>query len=123
MTTYRLTAPDPDAIATIGNTTDHNRSVRIVLGVGYTTNDSIAEWASRRGYGVETVDEIPQDHLDRVARLDAFPVQFLGSLGDGEDPDQRFKVTAGDGHTVVDLRDIINGTVTIDHNGRLTGQH
>ncbi|MDQ0576461.1 hypothetical protein [Agromyces albus] len=123
MTTYRLAAPDPEAIATIGDMNDHSRGVRIVLGVGYTTSDHIAEWVGRKGYSVETVDEIPQDHLDKVARLDAFPVQFLGSLGDGEDPEQRFMVTAADGHTAVDLRDIINGTATIDDNGRLTGQH
>lgn len=123
MTTYKLASPDPDAIATIGDPTDHSRGVRIVLGVGYTTSDGIAEWAGRKGYGVEPVEEIPQEHVDRVARLDAFPVQFLGSLTDGDDPEQRFKVTAGDGHTAVDLRDIINGTMTIDDNGRLTGQH
>ncbi|GAA1768395.1 hypothetical protein [Agromyces humatus] len=112
MTINKITAPDPEAIATIGDTNHHDRGVRIVLGVGYTTNDSIAEWASRRGYSVEVVDEIPQDHLDKVARLDAYSVQFLGSLTDATDPDQRFKVTAADGHTVVDLRDVINGTTT-----------
>ncbi|WP_448002555.1 hypothetical protein [Agromyces bauzanensis] len=123
MTIHKITAPDPDAITTIGDTNDHSRGVRIVLGVGYTTSEQIVAYAARKGYGIETVDEVPQDHLDKVARLDAFPVQFLGSLGDGEDPDQRFKMNAPDGHTAVDLRDIINGTVTIDDNGRLTGQH
>ncbi|WP_022891236.1 hypothetical protein [Agromyces subbeticus] len=120
MTAYKIASPDPQAISTIGDANDHDRSVRIVLGVGYTTNDVIAEWAGRHGYGVETVDEIPQDHLDKVARLDAFPVQFLGSLSDGEDPEQRFMVTAGDGHTAIDLRDIINGTLILDLDGRLT---
>ncbi|WP_448808351.1 hypothetical protein [Agromyces bauzanensis] len=120
---HKLTAPDSGAITTIGSTGPLDHGVRIILGVGYADSDAIAEWAGRKGYGVETVDEIPQAHLDAIERLDAYPVQWSNSLGDAEDPDQRFKVNAPDGHTAVDLRDIINGTVTIDDNGRLTGQH
>ena len=57
----------------------------------------------------ESRGEVPADYLEQVARLDAYPSELGSPTIDAADPDSRYRVTSVDGHTSVDIRDIING--------------
>lgn len=110
MTIHKLTAPN-DTTKIIGDYTVRS-PLWLVLGVAYTDSDPVANWARRKGYAVNEVDEIPAEHLEQCARLNAYPVKPLGFTGDGANPEQKYMFNAADGHTAVDIRDVINGTIT-----------
>ena len=107
---YKLEAPQ-DSTSIIGD--QHNPgSVRIILGVGYTDRPTLAEWARDHGYTVTKVDETPAEHLQRLARLTAWPSPIVTGRADGADPDQKYRFTGPDGHTQYDIRDVLSGAVT-----------
>lgn len=109
MPIHRIEAPtDATTLIGAGRHTDHP-GTRIILGIGYTDSTAVASWAAEHGYAVDVVDEIPADYLEQVARLDAYPSELGSPIIDAADPDSRYRVTSVDGHTSVDIRDIING--------------
>jgi|ABEF01.1.fsa_nt_gi hypothetical protein len=109
---YKLTAPH-DTTSVIGTPHDPEHHFRVILGVGYTDRQHVADWADAHGYTVEEVDEVPAEHLARVARLDAWPQTMIRlSTADGADPDQQYRFTGPDGHTQYDIRDVVNGVTT-----------
>lgn len=110
MTNYRLTAPT-DSTSVIGDRHNRGNRTRIILGRGYTTNESIAEYAARAGYDVTEVPQIPSAYLDQVARIDALGFEPSFSQ-DAADPDARFRFTGPDGHTQIDIRHVVSGVVT-----------
>ena len=114
MTIHRLTAPS-DTTSVIGTPHDSEHHVRLVLGVGFTDDQHVADWAAARGYTVEEVEEVPAAPLERVARLDAWPQTMIRlSVADGADPDQQYRFTGPDGHTQYDIRDVVAGVTTFD---------
>lgn len=111
MTTHKLTAPN-DATCVIGPR-HTSTPLWMILGVAYTDNDTLAAHLENRGYRREEVAEIPAEHLQQVDRLNAYPVKPpANGLNDGANPDQKYMFTGADGHTPVDVRDIITGRVT-----------
>lgn len=109
MPIHRIEAPT-DATTLIGDGRHTDQpGTRIVLGVGYTESPAVASWAAEHGYTVDVVDEIPAEYLEQVARLDAYPSELGSPIIDAADPDSRYRVTSVDGHSSVDIRDIING--------------
>lgn len=109
MPIHRIQAPT-DATTLIGAVRDADQpGTRIILGIGYTDSPAVASWAAEHGYTVDIVDEIPTEYLEQVARLDAYPSELGSPTIDAADPDSRYRVTSVDGHTSVDIRDIING--------------
>ena len=122
MTTYRITTPQP-VTNVIGAYHDPAQSCRIVLGVGYTSNEAIVEYARRKLFDLIEVDEVPAEYIDQCARLEAFPVELRGTpVIDNLDLESLHKVTGPDGRTY-DIRDIIDGVVAAGPEGLLiTGQ-
>lgn len=108
---YKLTAPN-DITGFVGGHLEHDRRVRIILGVAYTGDQELARWAEARGYTTEIVDRVPDDYLDARARLEAWPTEISGFAADGADPDAKYRFTGPDGQTQIDIRDVINGVVT-----------
>lgn len=122
MPIYRLTAPDGTAaLSTIGNHREGSRC-RVILGVGYTVVESVAEYGRRRGYGVETVDEIPAGYATQLARLAAWPAEIALWGRDGADPDSHYRFentlhanttrATRSTHQYIDIRDVLDGVVT-----------
>lgn len=112
MTIYMLQAPT-DSTSKIGSRHEHGEGCRVILGRGYTTSDAIADYATRAGYTVTEVPEIPPAYLEESARLDAWPKEYLnGGRSDGANPSSKYLVTGLDGQTSVDIRDIISGAVS-----------
>lgn len=112
MTIYMLQA-STDSTSLIGPRHDPEAGCRIILGRGYTESDAIADYAARAGYEVSEVPEIPHAYLEQKARLDAWPAEYINSgHTDGADPEWKYFVTGLDGHTPVDIRDIISGAVS-----------
>ena len=109
MPIHRIEAPsDATTVIGAGRHTDQP-GTRIVLGVGYTESPAVASWAAEHGYTVDVVDEIPAEYLEQVARLDAYPSELGSPIIDAADPESRYRLTSVDGHSTVDIRDIING--------------
>ncbi len=111
MTTFRLTAPT-DSTSVIGDRHNRGNRTRIILGRGYTANESTAEYATRAGYSVTEVPEIPPTYLDQVARIDALGFEPSFSQ-DGADPDAKYLFTGPDGHTQIDIRHVISGQAAV----------
>lgn len=111
MTIFRLDAPS-DTTSVIGTARTDGSHVRIILGVGYSDRAEVADYAARAGYTVTEVDEIPQSYREQSRRLDAWPVEYKNTLTDGADPKSAYTVTGPDGHTPIDIRHIIDGTIT-----------
>jgi hypothetical protein len=108
--THKLIALNAHHVGIIGSESDASRRTWLVLGVGYTENDEIAYWADNRGYQVEQVDEIPESHRKAVANLEAYSFnQKNMGAADGADPEAIYHFTGNDGHTRVDVRDVIAG--------------
>lgn len=112
MTTYMLQAPS-DSTSKIGPRHEPGEGCRIILGRGYTTSEGIVDYATRVGYAVTEVPEIPPTYIEESARLDAWPKEYLNAgQSDGADPSYKYLVTGLDGQTPVDIRDIISGAVS-----------
>lgn len=110
MTTYKLTAPN-DVTCVIGNR--HTPApLWMILGRAYTDSEAVLAFAERQDYAVEEVPEVPGVYLEQAARLNAYPGKPQNLAQDGANPDQKYLFTGPDGHTQVDIRDIIHGRVT-----------
>lgn len=116
MTIYRMTAPDPAEAAVIsmlgkGMPADPAR-VLLIFGVGYTDSEAAKSYATRKGYTVDKVDEIPTEYTEQCARLDAWPYHgiFTNPTIDGTDPNSKYYYPGPDG-TTVDVRDILSGAL------------
>ncbi len=111
MPIHRIEAPtDATTLIGAGRHTDHP-GTRVILGVGYTDSTAVASWAAEHGYTIEIVDEIPTEYIEQSARLDAYPVELGSPIIDGADPDSPYRVLSADGHTPIDIRDIITGRI------------
>lgn len=111
MTGYRLTAPN-DVTCVIGNR-HTSTPLWMILGRAYTDSEAVLAFAERQGYDVSEVPEIPSFYLEQAARLNAYPGITVNAGGaDGADADAKYMITGPDGHTQVDIRDIISGRVT-----------
>lgn len=109
MPIHRIEAPtDATTLIGAGRHTDQP-GTRIILGIGYTDSPAVASWAAEHGYTIDIVDEIPGEYLEQVARLDAYPSELGSPIIDAADPESRYRLTSTDGHTTVDIRDIISG--------------
>lgn len=113
MSSYKLKAPNPDHVGFIGSESDPLRRTWIVFGVGYTDSPEVVEYARRIGYTVTGGPKPTDDYASAVANLEAFPKKMRRyGTPDGADPDSAFRFTGLDGHTLIDVRDIIAGRPT-----------
>ena len=111
MPIHRIEAPtDATTLIGAGRHTEQP-GTRIILGIGYTNSPAVASWAAEHGYTVDVVDELPAEYLEQVARLDAYPSELGSPIIDAADPESRYRLTSTDGHTTVDIRDIISGRI------------
>jgi hypothetical protein len=107
---YMLTAQN-DSTSVIGDRHDPLSRIRIILGRGYTNSEAAVSFATRAGYDVTEVAQIPPAYLEQVARIDALQIEPSFSQ-DGADPEAKYMFTGKDGHTHIDIRDVISGALT-----------
>lgn len=123
MTIHRLTASEGGkALHLIGNWREPDERCRIVLGVGYTESERIAEWAAEHDYDVAVVDEIPEAFAEQLGRVDAWPHEIALWPRDGADPDSHYRFSNSLGANTtragrstshyIDIRDVLSGAVT-----------
>jgi hypothetical protein len=104
--THKITGP-VRLNTVLGHAQGLDARTRLIWGIGYTDDPATIDYCRNRGFQLDLVDEVPEAHRVMVEKLDELP-QLVGTPTiDAQDPDSEFRRTLADGHTTIDIRDII----------------